>query len=389
MSPPRATLGGIPLTNAGPVAWNQTTGATPPMQTFVIHDSQWDAMEALFGTAVDLVITSETAPELRWTGLYPLREVVTRLPMHRAVVVSDIRWKWAREVYIKSFNVPRKTGERTIKNGSPIEIAVDYDLFGYAYASLKPDGDTRRKWTAFDCIRDVLENVTGKVGGGFSILGMSLLNLPEISIEALEVAENADHAIDRMIRLVPQAMITVDKNGDAIVFDGTDREVAELVMADAGPPTVAGQIDRIIELKKLRPKRVHVYFAKEVELRFDSKEENEDPDRTVTQQQLDDEELTGMENVLPLPDPVTTIGDVDFYQGTWMPVKKAVEAWAEDMSGLARGDHTPPALTMERIRALWFRLEAVYTNFGDLQQSGDSANWAARVMAIRQHYRQT
>lgn len=385
MGTPVATLGGVPLLAVGPVSWPQVTGTGAPAQIFHVHDSAWDRMKALLGKPVTLSVTSDTAPPWTWEKLYPLREVPTSFPKHRGVLVTDVRWKWAREIMVRSMNIPRRTGNRRLVAGSIIELKVPYDIYGYAAASLDDETD---KYTARRALVDALDELSAKCGHPYEIRGLSLQDTPEVTIEGLETAESFDTALAKLLRGIPQAEITVDRTGKAVVFDATDQEaVAEALQNH--PPTQLGEIDRLVDLAPIRPGAIHVYFGKTVEIRFESEEETEASDTITVPADYLDRPTPTMRNVVPLPDPYTTIDGDDVPQGTWVDIRKAVAAWNDDLASIARGGRTPPALTMANIRKYWFVLEAVYTALGRLTLNADEASWTSRIATIRAHYRQT
>lgn len=393
MQTPRATFGGVPLANVVPVGWTRTLGAQAPMRLFAVHEKEWPRIRGMLGQKATLVVESDNAPTLRWERLFALREQAMQTPYHRAFIVSDVRWMWPRVAVVRSYNVPRKTGRRVLVRGKPIEVSVQYDRYCYAYASLNPD--TGKKWTAKEVIEDVLGYVCSRCTQLWHVSGLPFAETPELTIENLELSEGGDTAVNRVLHLIPQAALTVDERGDAIVYDGTDLAATEDAMRRAGPQTQAGQIDRIVNLDAIRPSKIHVLFHREVELRFDTpttaKQKDQDDTRTGPWGKGDAGTMDDLVNVLPLPDGETYLpeeGD-PAPQGTWVPLTAALKAWNLEISDLTRAGKTPPELTTDNIRKLWFRLENVYTRFGEILHTGATANWPARVAAIRHHFRQT
>jgi hypothetical protein len=385
MGTPKASLGGAPLNANGPVSWTQTTGTAAPFQTFMVHEKSWDIIEGQLGQFVELTGV------IPWKKLFLVREVPTSLPFMRSVLVSDIRYLWQREIIVRSMNIPRKTGDKRMVGGDIIELKHSVDTYQYADASLN-DG---ARWRPQEAIRSVLGELAAKCGHGYSVKSMPIKEERELTVEGVEFADPGDTALGKLLMHIPHAEITVDSSGNAVVFDGTDLEASEEVMENAGPATVAGQIDRIINLDAIRPSSIYVYFAKEVELRFDSEVESDDvpaADTSPTDQPpevKEPNESMSMENVLPLPDPYTTIaGKGVLAQGTYVTFKEALAAWNKDIPSLGK-KVPPPTLNLASVRKHWWLLDTVYAPVGNLTLNAAQLNWAARISAIRQHYRQT
>lgn len=384
MSQPNATLGGVPLADAAAVSWTQTIGPAAHTQEFVVHEKQWDRLKDKIGKPLDLVIEADNAPKLTWKNLFILREAPTAKPFHRAFVVADVRWKWPRMIVSRAYNVPRKTGNRRMVGASPIELAQGVDTYGYAITTLKPN---LHKWTAREVVEDVLGVVAKKCGHSWAVHSFPVGEQRQVTVEGLDMTEGGDVALGHALRHVPGAEVTIDREGRAIIFDATDQSEVRAQISDKKPRTAAGQIDRLIDLRAIRPASVMVYFQREVELRFDSIEED---DNATVQTYRDpglNPEMT-MENVVPLPDPETTIRGQKVAQGTYVPLLDAVTAWNTDLASIGRRK-TPPPLTLANIRKYWFHLEELYAPLGYLVLSAAQCNWAARIDTLRTHFRQT
>lgn len=380
MGTPVAYLGGIRLANAAAVSWAEVVGVNAPTVTWTVHEDQWKGLEKRIGEPLTLEIKPDNAPTLTWQKLYILREVPTALPFHRSFLVTDARWRWPRVLVSRSFNIPRKTGNRRLVGEGPVEVKQAIDEYGYAYTSIN-DG---AKWTAKDAVASVLDRLATECGHSFRIESFPINEQRQVTIEGVDLAEAGDVALAHVLAHAPGAMVTMNKHGEAVVFDGTKRSDTRAQMEKSIPRTEAGQIDRTIDLSPIRPKSVMVYFQREVELRFDSVEES---GTVESRSDWRTDERMLMENVLALPDPVTTIGGEQVTQGTIVPVWKALAAWNDDLASLGASP-TPPALTLENVRKYWFHLEAIYTPLGELTLTAAQANWAARISTLRAAYRQ-
>jgi hypothetical protein len=297
--------------------------------------------------------------------------------MHRAFVVSDIRWQWSRALVVGAFNIPRKTGTRRVVGGGRVEIKQTIDRYAYARASLDDKTGLQKRWTAHSLVERVLSTVAE-----YCIHGWRIESFPAdaLTVENLDLADGGDVAIQRALAHAPGAMVRVDKDGYAVVFDGTYQGLTRKEMEDAGPRTDAGQIERLVDLKAIRPRAIRVHFERDVELRFDATEEDDGRQYAVDEAVP---EMT-MENVLPLPDPETTIDKEKVAQGTWVSFSKIIPVWSADASQI-----DGPPLTFENIRKYWFNLEGQYSRFEKLAQSSAEKSWLARIAAIKAHYRQT
>ena len=380
MSTAVITLGGAVVAASGPVSWAQTTGVSAPFQTFMIHEKSWNIIEEAMGSFVQL------RGSIPWDKLFLVREVPTSHPKMRAVLVSDVRYLWPREIIVRSMNIPRKTGDKRMTEGQIVELQSVYDTYQYAAASLDREG---RRWTAKSAVQSILQELARKCDHEWRIESMPVKEERELTVEGVEFADPGDAALGKILMHIPHAEITVNARGEAVVFDGTDLDKSEAMMEGAPPATAAGQIDRIIDLSSIRPSSIFVYFAKEIELRFDSVTEG--TDGGSTSQAPDppgaNEPMT-MDNVLPLPDTSTTIDGKVYSQGTYVSVEKALAAWNDGLPTLGKPVE-PPILNVSNVRKHWWVLESLYTPLGNLNLSASQVNWAARIATLRQHYRQT
>ena len=379
----RATLGGVTLADASPVAWDQVAGTAAPVKTFIVHENQWGRLKGKVGQPLTLVVRGEGVRDVVWKNLYILREAPTRLPFHRAFVLTDVRWKWPRVLVSRSYNIPRKTGDRRIVGEGPVEVKQPVDLYGHAISSL----DGKKKWTARRVLEDVLRRVAEQCKHGWRIDSFPIGDTRQVSVEDLDLNESGDAALAGALRRSPGAEISIDGEGVAFVKDSTDRAAGQAELAKAPVATDQGQIDRLIDLAAIRPANIIMHFQREVEVRFDAREESDDPSATVAPGDPAGEEML-MDNVGVTVDPETTVDGEVLAQGTYRPLRQLVTAWNEDLASLGVSP-APPPLTLANIRKYWFVLEAVYTALGLLTHNAGQQNWAARIACIRTHYRQT
>lgn len=381
MATPKAWLGGVPLANAAAVAWAEVAGVHAPTAVWTVHDKQWQRLKGQMGVPLELRIVPSTGAELSWKNLYVLREVPAGKPFHRSFLVSDVRWMWPRCLVSRSYNIPRKTGNRRLVGEGPVEIEQAIDTYGYAYSSL----DKGVKWSAMGMVADVLRRVAEQSNGHpWHVESFPINEQRQVTVEGLDLSESGDTALGHALAHAPGANVTVNRFGEAVVFDMTRRSDVRAQLDPSVPRTSAGSIDRMIDLAPIRPSDILVYFQREVELRFDAYEEG----ATVETRDPNTDERMLMENVLPLPDVETTIAGERVALGTYVPVWRALAAWNDDLASLG-SSVPPPALTVANVRKYWFVLEALYTPLGELTLNAAQSNWVARIATLRAHYRQT
>ena len=203
----------------------------------------------------------------------------TDSPYETELVVADSRWRWKYQHVFGSFNIPRKTG--TIRRiGSAEQQATQKlaDTIGFFAWSLNGG---RKKWTAFEVMTVVMDQVVGKQNWRYINTG----NLVFADIQDLTIDGPADAAIGQMLSdpaFGGALDLYHDKNGDIIIYNRLDGEERPLV----GAPRISGAIyEDHINLKKPaiinqplwsvqdrrleRPKEVHVLFERRIELRID------------------------------------------------------------------------------------------------------------------------
>jgi hypothetical protein len=381
-----ASFGGVALADAQDVSWDLTSGPAAPWKTLVVHEKQWSRIVALFGKPATLTFGRPEGATVSIRGLYALREVPTSKPFHRAFAVSDVRWKWIYPLYVRSMNVVMKTGKTyVVPDVGPLEIQQNAEQVTYAPWSLDPNG--KQPWTARRAVEDVLEVVTG---GKWRIESFPVEAGPatrSVSIQNIEFADRGEAAVRRTLLMVPGLDLRID-DGIAVAYDATRLSDSAAAVKKVSPGTTEGNIARLIALDALRPTLARVYFEREVETRWDAEEESGTTAYAEAKagQGWNQVPEMRMRNVLSSVDvPALVIDGETFAAGSYIPIRQAVEKWGADLSDVPGA----PALNMERVRRSWFVLEALYLKLGDLSATAATANWAARLSALRHHMRQT
>ena len=384
MTAPRATLGGIPVLAVDPVAWAVVSGTAPYMARFSVHKSRWEELKAQIGSDVTLEITRAGRKMLTVEKVTPLYEVQQPDPHRRGVIVADRRWRWAYDVIIRDFNMVRKTGDRTLLGADvlpvPVGLQQSVDQFDYMRYSLD---DEQTRWTGKRMVASVLDDLVGSEDwtlDDWPIQGDD--ELGQMSIQNIILRDAGNMALGRALANVPGSDVYVDLAGKVHVFDTTDVGAAKNRLDELEPPKVSGEIVRVIDKAAVRPREIHVFYVRELEMRFDFEEAGDTSSSVAPGEEND---MT-CDNVVPLPDPTTTMADGRVLpQGTWVKFWEALAAWE-----LARQNDAVDSQpwNFDTIRKHWcFDLE------GQLGAKGTdfstNANISARVAMIRQHYRQT
>jgi hypothetical protein len=373
-----ATLAGVPLLGLETVAWRFTQGVAPYQRTFEVTKDRADAIlrNAPPGREVELFIGGQGRKPLLVQGLSVLSLAAARHPDRVSVLVADRRIWWDRKKIIRRFNVRRKSGERRLVDGN-LERINALDDVTFARFSLR---DEVKKWLAREAIEDVLKEVTES---RYSIGKVDLSK--EIDIDGLELADDGDAAVKRVLDYVPGLTVYLDERGIATLTLATSGEEEEQ-LEDAPPLYVGPSIPLEVDMSRMRPDKVEVYFQPEDELRFDFLE-GLTPMTTSR-------EPREIKNVMPLPDRKLSIAGMKspVVQGTWVEINQALlDAWNNDPANpaevtVAGKKKKIPPITFDQIQTLWLS-PGGYHLYYEIQ--GGNSVWARRWNALMQHYRQT
>ncbi len=383
-----ATLGGVNLANASKVGWELTAGTAPHQRIFVVHERQWSKLRDKQGQPLTLRIKPANGKTKTFENLYIIRQMAARLPMHRAFVLSDSRWLWEYVQVVRSYNVPRRTGDTYLVGGGPVEIQEAVDSYTYAPWSLhKKAGDPDKRWTARKIIEDLMNLAEAEVRDfpGWEFDGESFPikddDSPDsVAVQGLELRGNLQETLNQAFNLIPGVSVMPSYKGEFFVYDRTRHSRTKEILDGLPPFTSAGATPTPIGRWPTRPSLIRCYLEREVELRFDNFEEGKRKSDT------DPVEIPGdmrMFNVIELVDPETEIDGVKYGPGVYHDFDSTLEAWDEDKIEGA------PTLNAENVRKFWFVLDALFVPFGDLSPKSAEANWPARIASIKKHYRRT
>lgn len=385
MASPVATLGGFPILGSSTVSWTLREGVAPVEATF---DFRAKDAENLFGSSqggqvLDLVLISN-GTQVIINRLQVIQAASSDVPSIMRVRVADRRWRWPYVRVLKRYNVRRHIGVKSVSDVGVVDLAgalrqLDPKIW-YAEYSLKtpPEG----KWTAEETLKDVISEVLRNDGlgepGDFYQRG----KFDGIPVEDLEIDESGESAIGRVLGYMPEAGIYVNAEGNVVVFNRTDgREVVEANRLS--PPIVGQGIARFVQNSITRPRKVRVYFTREVEVRFDYSEFETgltNPGAGKAERFLD--------NVLPVPDHNIELatGEVEA-QGTWITFNQVFisKTWTSPPPPGLGG----PFLNHSFLRRAFIPFLDLFTALRLTGLTQPDIDWAARVSALEQNWRTT
>lgn len=389
-----ATLGGKNLILTSPVAWKLTEGVLPSTNTFDIAPA--DALQlAKTGGPFTLEVKPQVGAPVTVTNLWVLTVDPGPNPWISRITVADRRWIWSYGHVLLRMNMRRNIGIKRILAND--QFAVTFDRApDVAFAKYSLDRNERARWVALSMMQKVLKEVSEIEkeyhGATFSAtiddrIGSKIRGLP---VEEFEIDDPGDAAIRRAIAFLPEAGVTVDYDGKVIVFSragGDDEKIVRALMPEIRG---AGHTD-LVKNARLRPKKIRVWFTREVEVRFDFIEQASAQSSTVVQGQEPLGYLRRMDNVIPITDYQLNVSDVDpnnpLAQGTYITVDQAFRAWEPmPLRGTSRRiDHRKVQEAFIPQMGLWGALQLA-GNRPDSQ--GNLKPWPGRIAALESSYRQ-
>lgn len=376
------TLGGVRLSGAAPITWRLQSGVVPYTTTVQVNWRSADAIEALAGSPTTLRIRDGRDNVTSIQQVYVLHRAPTDSNARVAFVIADRRWTWNRNLIVRDFNIPKRTGNRTAFQAALPQNDVTVDLYDFAPYSIKADGT---RYSA----REALELVLSELVGDFDVVSFPFGGgTGQISLQDVQLRDAGDAALNRLLQYLPGVGIFVRADGRVVVYDQTDTRSIRSYIERLPRTQWSGEVETWIDRSRIRPSQVRVHYTREVELPVDYSD-----DYAGNTSSRPGQNVPFLENVLPTVDPVTEITEYD--PETDREVRKRVPAgtWVEVSQWLAAMDADRPEgsspWTFQAIRMLWVAgdLEGALGAGGlDLDEDG---NVAARVQALRQHFRQT
>lgn len=393
---PTVTLGGVELSlEVGQVhSWALTSGTQPHQAIFevtaararqILERGQAQFQSAGTGTRprnqpapvgpLTLEIRAPGRDPVVIQGLYVQASQPGGSINTAAVLVADRRWLFRRVLIRRDYNIRRRTGEFRVLEGEvrPLQVATRAADVAYRPATLKGD----KPWKAREILEDVLTELCGQ--GGWVIDE----DLPFAdTVEGLVLKDPGDEALQRVLGFLPGAAVYAGLDGRLHVYNALrNGEIA--VATAAGRPLWNTGNWAVVDRSFLRPQRVHVYFGRELEVRYDYSDDNANATRVRGR------EPRHLENVLPSPDATLTLANGRVVAlGTWITVDQALAAWRalEDF---------PPELTEHLSQAGIRRFYMAGLSFlhhlfsHQVGTSELNAVWAKRINALQDHWRRT
>jgi len=372
----KATLGGLPLLGSSPSQWTLRAGIDPVIESFDLIPS--DA-EKLFNstTPVDLVLEKLTIK-----NLWVIGEAAGENQYIRKVLVADRRWFWSYSHVYRRFNMRRRTGIQRLTGINaametiPLDDITAFHQWSVFTASPGP-GQPCVKWTA----KQALDNVLQSVLDNDMVPGPAPVNrlpggIEQLPLEDVIIDDDGGTAIDKMLGYIPGAKIWVTADGGIVI----DSELQVNAENEKVLPEIVGGGHIIRPSKAIqRPRRINVVFTKEIEVRFDFKE-----DATIaggmTRVLTPDARTTS--NVLPSPDYSLPVNGKTMCEGTWIPLTQAMDAWGNVTTEFGKLDYDFLMEAMIPFNNLFILLTGI-------TDRNATADWASRLSALQQHFRQT
>lgn len=389
-----ATLGPVNLAAVGTITWQITSGVQPYTTTLTCHRDDWPVLESQIGERLNLKFTDSRGRDVEIRGVYIMEQAPSSSPNHVSFRVADKRWRWPYEMIARDYNMARKTGDRTPYGELAVnQVAVDqYDYLPY---SLK---EQQQKWTAQDAVKDVMEVLEGEgtEAGGYKVESFPIPDgggnaSRQFSLENVELRDQGDVALARVLQAVPGCDVYINTLGQAVIFDASDIREAEERFVDLEEKgfTYRGQRAGEIDRRAIRPKRVFVYYQREVEAVLEFED-----DYTIATNARPGTTEPFLENVVQTVDPITTMTIRDPNTGSLRTVSVPNGSWVPMPDWLTAMDDDRPLNSspwdFNTIRLFWI-LGYLETKWGAGGQKDidTTVNAGARVSTFKQHFRQT
>lgn len=380
----KCTLGGKDILAYGDTPWTLKEGSRPVIHTYDMIPSDAAALAGHSGP-IDLVITPDQGQPIKVSNLWVLNVQPGDNKFLSKVQVADRRWMWSYAHVLRRYNMRRNVGTKRLVANDQVpavnDVAAQISYWDWSLNKGTP-------WIPKDMLLDVLGAATNsdreKTGSILPVrvdgsIGSQIRTLP---IEELTIDDAGDSAVDRALSYLPEAMLYIDYDGSAVVesrASGNERGVIQALLPEVDHE---GHVD-LVKNNLIRPKEIHVYFTREIELRFNFVENTLARGATTTDSPAD---ARVMDNVLPSPDYQTTINGQTIPQGTWITFDQAFNAWGNMPVVGKQLDHDILQKAFIPGVDLWAMLR-ISGNFPD--NNGDIKPWAFRYNACQDHYRTT
>jgi len=372
----RATLGGAVLLD-GPVAWQMRAGVAHTEAEFEMSPKDAQRLTSGALSPVTLKIDSPGAKGVVISFLYVIQMRPSGNPHTRMVKVVDRRWFWNRVHVNHYFNMRRAVGVKRVKGPADVPeldpVEPDIQYAPYSIRNETP-------WTAKQALEKIWETVqepekeaTGSAPSLSISSDIASMTDKLLPLEDIELADDGQAAMRRILNFIPGSQITVDDDGTVRVYSiasGEEKQIMDAMM----PEQEGGGHAMPVSYARQRPSEVRIFFAPEVEMKFEFHEAGAGATGTAV-----GKGTPFMTNVLPVPDYSLSLPGGSFPQGTWLPFTDALKAWSKD--GI-KVDTNTLRFGMAPGMDLWNGL-----NIAGLGKA--KAAWGPRIAAMQTHYRRT
>lgn len=309
----RVTIDGLEVPFGGEFgspSWAFTVGVSAPEIVWRLDPAAAD--QVLSKAEVEIVFDYENAPKLTIKRVVVVKEVPSGSFFVRAVLLSDIRWYWARKWIKRSYNVRMRTGSKRLVNGpvgAPTQLTPFADDIAFAKYSLKNDkqGSHPSPWNADDMILDVAQALPGQVSKN------TARDRSALKPNDVELDDRGDHALARVLGAAGGGIdVRVHESGTAILFDrvlGDEKGMLEQFLGSTLDQL--GQL-RWVRMNHVLPVGITFWFTREMELRLDFLENP--PGATIPS--IDD--TPSLDNVCQIADFTIKVNGNTEVQGTWV-----------------------------------------------------------------------
>lgn len=390
-----AAIEDVPLINSRSIRWALRDGVRPVIETFDVTPAGAETLRGLAPGPVTLRLdVGEDGREVEFNFLYIVGFPPGPNPHIERVELADRRWIWSRSHVLRRFNMRRRIGSRRVVDPNlPSQLQpVTPELQYRRFSLFVPNAGFKGRWLGVrDAFSNVLTEVLDKEFDSFGTRARIVIrgDFPrEIPLENVVIDDDGASAVNRMMAHFPEASIFVAPNGDIVVYSkasGEDRVTA----ISAGAEIVGTGHVEFVQERFVRPRRIEVLFSKEIEVRLDFRSDGTSTIVAITGENQIPGGSSGidndlLENVLPLPDYKLTIGGKEQTQSNWVAIDtNLLNAWG-----------APPGMD-QAITALDLRQDAIpfvdqlFSRLARFGEVDPTANWPARIAALRQHYRRT
>lgn len=378
--PTTATLGGVVLLANSPISWSLTRGTEPVQKVFLMGAS--DAEELFIqksvgggNPVVQLKIDSSDG-QIIVNNLHVLYAKPTNHEDIVAVKVSDVRYLLRRVFVDKKYNIVRKDVGQTPGRVDGVGLGFQQGFtpeLKYLPHTINKD----KPYSAIEILADILKLLPPSSESKNSIPNFDIQwKEDKLRINNIIIKNTLDEAIERALHKIPGAEITLDLNGDYIIYDSTalleNPEISKVKNIIRGM-----ELSRVVNLSGTRPKVINNQFVPEVELRLDGTE-----GITNTSGQID------LVNVAPCPDAeLILLSGEKVLRGTYVPLEDLMAAWNRDAATLPQLRQKTP-FTFDNIQKMWFR-PSVLNSLINADGNNPNPIIAMRLATILSNYRTT